>query len=1154
MHDVSEQAIADFISRWAPSGGSEQANAQLFLSEFCALLELPVPGPATGVNEENAYCFERKVYVPRGDGTSERRRIDLYKRGCFVLEAKQGSEEQAASTVIPGATRSSAARRGTRQWEDLMARARRQAEHYVRTLPADEGRPPFIIVADAGHCFDIYAEFSRSGGMYIPFPDAGSCRLFLKDLHDPEKRELFRAIWTDPLSLDPSRRAAKVTEHIARLLADLARSLEADGHTAEEVAAFLMRCLFSMFAEDVGLLPAQGFLHLLEQAAASPELFRHSLADLWKAMNEGSVSVALGQRLRRFNGNIFANPAVLPLSGPQIATLREAAKADWREVEPAIFGTLLERALDPHERHKLGAHYTPRAYVERLVLPTVIQPLREEWGDVQAAASLLAVQGKTSEAQKEILDFHRRLCAVRVLDPACGSGNFLYVTMEHMKRLEGEVLAEAATYGAFHQTLEAKGLTVDPHQFLGLELNPRAAHIAEMVLWIGYLQWHYRTHGEVEPPEPIIRNFHNIENRDAVLTCDGWAYATDKDGKVITRWDGRTYKKDPVTGRDVPDECAQEPVQEFKNPRPAEWPEADFIVGNPPFIGGANKRSALGDGYFQVLCATYAALPESCDFVMYWWHKAAALVRQGKARRFGFITTNSLRQLFNRRVIAPHLEAAPPLSLAFAIPDHPWVDSADGADVRIAMTVGVFGPMDGALARVVREEATDGLELRVTLVENSGRINADLTVGVNVAFTNPLESNQRISTRGVALHGAGFIVSSEDAQRLGLGRITGLERHIRPYRHGKDIMSVPRGVLAVDLDGLTEDQVKTTFPEVYQWIFQKVKPERDHNREPYRRINWWLFGRKNSELRSSLAKLPRYIVTVETAKHRVFVFLDAAILPDNMLVAIASDDAYHLGVLSSRIHVSWALAAGGRLGVGNDPRYNKTRCFETFPFPDPTPPQKERIRELGERLDAHRKARQALHAGLTMTGMYNVLEALRAGRELTDKERESNEQGLVSGILLPLHDELDAAVAEAYGWPADLAEQDVLARLVALNAERAAEEAEGTIRWLRPEYQARLAAPAKARQAKLDLGVPKAPKRGRPPAPAKIPARKWPTDLPSQMQAVRSALLTLGGRAAPDAVRRVFTRGPLPRVAEILATLAALGYAAAEADGTYRLL
>lgn len=333
-----------------------------------------------------------------------------------------------------------------------------------------------------------------------------------------------------------------------------------------------------------------------------------------------------------------------------------------------------------------------------------------------------------------------------------------------------------------------------------------------------------------------------------------------------------------------------------------------------------------------------------------------------------------------------------------------------------------------------------------------------------------------------------------------------------------------------------------------------MKVERDHKRRESQRTKWWIFAEPRATFRPALADLPRYIATLETSKHRLFVFLDAGIIPDGSLMAIASDDAYHLGVLSSRIHVTWALAAGGRLGVGNDPRYNKTRCFETFPFPDPTPQQKTRIRELGERLDAHRKARQALHAELTMTGMYNVLEALRAGRELTDKERASNEQGLVSGILLPLHDELDAAVAEAYGWPAALSEQDVLARLVALNAERAAEEAEGVIRWLRPEYQVKLAAPAKARQAKLDLGVPKAPRRGRKPGQAKVPARKWPTDIPSQMQAVRAALLTLGGRAAPDEVRRVFTRGPLPRVSEILATLAALGYAAAESDGSFRLL
>lgn len=1142
--------IADFIAKWSRSGGSEQANAQPFLMELCAVLGVETPQVATEVNEENVYAFERKVFIPRGDGTSEMRRLDLYKRGCFVLEAKQGKDVATPALLalpMPGLTHSSAVKRGSRAWEDAMARAKRQAESYVRALPAEEGRPPFILAVDVGFCFDLFAEFSRTGGMYIPFPDARTSRVFLKDLVRPEVQGFLRAVWEDPLSLDPSRHAAKVTQEIAKLLAELARSLEADGHDPEAVAAFLIRCLFCMFAEDVSLIPPGGFHDILERSAADPRLFQPLVQDLWKAMNDGSVSVALGQQLRRFNGKLFANPVALPLTGPQIAILREASAYEWSLVEPAIFGTLLERALVPGERQMLGAHYTPRAYVERLVLPTVITPLRQDWHGVQAAASLLTAQGKSGEALQTILDFHRQLCAVHVLDPACGSGNFLYVTLEHMKRLEGEVLTEAATYGQFQPPLEGKGLTVNPQQFLGLEKNPRAAHIAEMVLWIGYLQWHYRTHGSTPPPEPILRNYANIEHRDAVLVWDSWAYAVGPDGKPLMRWDGKTMKRDPVTGRDVPDEAALVPDMVFHNPRPAEWPQADFIVGNPPFIGAKFIRAILGNGYFAALNESYPELSEFTDFVMYWWHKAASLVRNGQARRFGFITTNSLPLVFNRRVTTLHLTADPPLSLAFAIPDHPWVDSADGAAVRIAMTVGMPGVAAGVLAKVVAEESTNGPEQHIVLAEQVGRINSDLTVGVNVAQAVPLRSNEGIIGFGMALHGSGFIVTPEEATALGLGRIPGLDAHIRPYRNGKDITGNPRGKMVIDLFGLTAEEVRDRFPEVYQRVFERVKPGRDHNNRASIRELWWVFGWPRPQLRAAKASLSRFIVTPETAKHRFFVFLEQQFVPDHMLVCIASADAYHLGVLSSRVHVAWALAAGGRLGVGNDPRYNNTVCFAPFPFPDPTPEQKARIRELGERLDAHRKARQGLHPELTLTGMYNVLEALREGRDLTPRERDIHDKGLV-GLLRQIHDELDAAVAGAYGWPADLGNEDILARLVELNAQRTAEEEQGLVRWLRPEYQApRAAAP---RQARLELPGKPAPKAGkvRKAARERLP---WPPALAEQMQAVRLILATQGAPTTAEDVALRFRNAPRAKINDMLQTLAQLGFARIIKEGMY---
>jgi hypothetical protein len=421
-------------------------------------------------------------------------------------------------------------------------------------------------------------------------------------------------------------------------------------------------------------------------------------------MNAGSAfSPVLRAPIPHFNGGLFADPSALPLTREQIDLLIDAARADWKEVEPAIFGTLLERALDPIERHKLGAHYTPRAYVERLVLPTVIEPLRADWANVQASAFQLDQDGKRDQAIDAVRAYHRQLCTVRVLDPACGSGNFLYVTLEHLKRLEGEVLAALGDLGFTQQGLELEGGTVSPEQMLGLETNPRAARIAETVLWIGYLQWHFRTFAKTPPREPLLKDAHNIANRDAVLAWDAIEYARDDQGRPITRWDGRTLKSHPVTGEPVPDEQARVPVELYQNPRPADWPQADFVVGNPPFIGASTMRRAFGDGYVEALRRAIPAVPESADYVMHWWHKAAERVRAGQLQRFGLITTNSLRQTFNRRVIAQQMAQKAPLSLAFAIPDHPWVDTADGAAVRIAMTVGQPGSGPGELRTVVAE-------------------------------------------------------------------------------------------------------------------------------------------------------------------------------------------------------------------------------------------------------------------------------------------------------------------------------------------------------------------------------------------------------------------------------------------------------------------
>ena len=348
-----DQAIEDFIARWGAAGGSERANYQLFVTDLCRVLALPQPEPAREDTRDNGYVFERRVTFAHGSGATSAGFIDCYRRGTFVLEAKK---------VKAGAH--------TQGFDDALMRARAQAEGYARALPAAEGRPPFLAVVDVGHVIELYAEFTRSGATYTPFPDPRSHRIRLADLRSADIRERLRLLWLDPMALDPSRASAKVTREVAVKLAAAARSLEAAGHTPEHVAAFLTRCLFSMFAEDVGLLPkaASGegaFVDLLRRHREEPETLRQMLRVLWTDMDQGGFSPALAKTVLRFNGKLFKGwgeaDYVLPLTRAQIDGLLDAAQADWREVEPAIFGTLLERALDATERHALGAQYTPRA-------------------------------------------------------------------------------------------------------------------------------------------------------------------------------------------------------------------------------------------------------------------------------------------------------------------------------------------------------------------------------------------------------------------------------------------------------------------------------------------------------------------------------------------------------------------------------------------------------------------------------------------------------------------------------------------------------------------------------------------------------------------------------------------------------------------------
>ncbi len=1191
------QALIEAV---ASSGGSERANYQLFVERLCEALALSRPDFAREENELNDYVFERRIDFKHPDGSRTAGFIDCYRRDCFILEAKQSGKRAVKKAdedrlgSLPEDHRQQKlghARRGTRGWDKVMVAARKQAEDYARALPVEHGYPPFLLVVDVGNVIEVFADFSGQGKNYAHFPDRQRYRIWMDDLLDEDVQRRLITIWTDPRSLDPAKRSAEVTRDIAERLAVIARRLETR-HDPKDVAEFLMRCLFTMFAEDVGLLPAKGFETLMAQMKETPKNLVPALESLWRVMDQGGYSPHFNATVKRFNGSLFKSVKALPLETEDIDDLWEAARRRWEDVEPAIFGTLLERALESRERSKLGAHYTPRAYVERLVVPTIIEPLREDWDEVGVRVQELQDKGEEREALRAVRRFHRKLCTTRVLDPACGTGNFLYVSLELMKKLEGEVLTAIADLGGepdrYSDYPEEAGrdlvgrklarsagrFSVDPHQFYGLEINPRAVAIADLVLWIGFLKWQLRTGGPDAVHEPVLDAYGTIREQDAILAYDERDLMRDEAGKPLSRWDGVTMKPHPVTGEEVPDPAARIELYTYKNPRKADWPETEFIVGNPPFIGGKDMRAELGDGYAEACWKARPHVPGGADFVMHFWDEAAErLARKGTAKapnrlhRFGFITTNSITQTFSRRVVERALNAKAPVSLTFAVPNHPWLKASDKAAVRIAMTVAEKGGHDGVLAEVVSEEGLNTDTPQVALELQDGRIRGNLSIGADFARLRPLLALALMAHKGVQLNGKGFILDLDQANRfLDLFKY---RNRTRGFVNGRDLVQKPRNVYVIDTDSLSELGLAEEYPEFYHILRAKVKPERDQNPRPSRRDRWWVYGENAPVMRAAVAQLERYIATCRTAAHRTFAFRSTSTISESKVIVIAGSEGDQLTIVSSRLHVHFANIAGGWQGAGNDPVYQHTDTFNPFPFPacvtdDSNPALRQRLAELGERLDAFRKERLAEHAFLTMTGLYNVLERVRELENgcdvepLNDKERVIYDAGLIA-VLKELHDDIDRATFEAYGWQdlgeklvgkpgattpsshksadQEAAEEDLLSRLVALNLERQAEEKRGLVRWLRPDYQIpklghKVVKPAEGEQVEAEVGAIEIADKP-----------KWPSDALDQIRLVRDILAKARGPAPAAEISARFKGGRkrAERVEQVLAHMVETG-------------
>jgi type II restriction/modification system DNA methylase subunit YeeA len=931
-------SLAEFVTRWKASTLTERAAAQSHFIDLCEVLRQPHPAAADQTGD--SYTFEKHVSTAEGGKGF----ADVWKRGYFAWEYKG-------------------------KHKDLLA-AYLQLEKYREDLE----NPPLLVVCDQDR-FEVHTNFTGTRPHVYRFTlddllsnvPTASCAL--------PPLEVLRDTFTAPEQLRPERAAALVTESAAVEFAKLATSLEQRGHEPQAVAHFLMRLLFCLFADSIGLLPEHIFRQMIELERARPANFTRKLRQLFAAMSTSGNSFGVYD-IHWFNGGLFADDSVFDLTSADMGTLRAAAALDWSNVEPAIFGTLFERSLDPGKRSQLGAHYTSKQDILLIVEPVVIEPLQARWQAVKAEAlALVEATGKQrkgaaynklrAQIEEKLYAWLKELSAVRILDPACGSGNFLYLALRRMLDLWREVYLFSAAHGL--PTLLPH--QVHPSQLYGLETNVYAHELASVVVWIGYLQW-LNDNGIGWPTEPILRKLDNIQHRDAILSHDAEG-----------------------------------------NPIEPSWPDADFIIGNPPFLGGSKIRAELGDEYVEELRTLYdGRVPGGADLVTYWFEKARARIAASKTQRAGLLATNSIRMVGNRPVLES-INASGGIFMAWS--DRPWI--LDGAAVRVSL----IGFDNGTqTARTL-----DGHPVEA--------IHSDLTASANVTSAATLQENANLCFQGIMKAGP-FDITAEQAEQM---LAAPLNPNARPNSDvvkrrliGRDVVQRSQNGWLVDFGEMTEPQA-ALYESPFEYVRNEVKPLRDVNRDKLMHDNWWLHGRSRPALRKALAGLCRCIVTPEVAKHRIFVWMSTDVVPDKKLHIIAREDDYFFGVLHSHLHEAWTLSTCSWMGVGNDPSYNSATTFDTFPFPWPPGHEPkdsplveaiaEAARELVEKRDAWLNPPDASAEELkrrTLTNLYNARPSW----------------------LAEAHRKLDAAVFAAYGWPVTLTDAELLERLLALNHERAA--------------------------------------------------------------------------------------------------------------------
>ena len=937
----------EFIAKWRASELKERSASQEHFIDLCRLLDEPTPAEADPTGER--YCFERGARKDGGgDGWA-----DVWKRHCFAWEYKG-------------------------KHADLDA-AFSQLRQYALALE----NPPLLIVSDMAR-FRIRTNWTNSVSATHEFA--------LDDLADAATRDKLKWAMSDPERLRPGESRQALTERAAATFAELAQSLRERGDDPQAVAHFVNRLVFCMFAEDVDLLPDNMFTRMLDHARQKPEEFADLARDLFGTMSTGG---RIGfEAVAWFNGGLFDDDNALPLDRDGIETALKAAALDWSEIDPSILGTLFERGLDPDKRSQLGAHYTDRDKIMRIIEPVIVRPLLAEWETEKTAIAAALERSEAARTRQRrqadglLRAFLERLRRFTAFDPACGSGNFLYLALHALKDIEHRVQLEAEAMG-----LQRAFPAVGPANVRGIEINAYAAELARVSVWIGEIQW-MRRNGFRESRDPILKPLETIQCRDAILAPDG-----------------------------------TEP----------EWPEADVVIGNPPFLGGKLLNTHLGEDYVSRIFKVYAGrVPAEADLVCYWFVKGGEQIKAGRVKRVGLVSTNSIRGGANRRALQTAIEGRPVFE---AWSDEPWV--IDGAAVRVSL-VCFAGLEDGSAP----EPRLDG--------EVVDAVHADLTArrggaGVDLTGVQRLYRNMGVAFMGDT-KGGPFDVPGEQAREW-LREPTNPNGRpnsdvLGPWMNGMDVTRRPSDKWIVDFGWNMVREEAALYEAPFQHAKEHVYPMRQRNRRESYREHWWRHVEPRQGMWRALDGLSRYIATPRVAKHRLFAWLDTRICPDSALIAIARDDDVMFGILHSRFHEAWSLRLGTSLE--DRPRYTPTTTFETFPFPeglspDVPPsdyaddPQATAIAEAARRLVSLRDR------WLNPPEWVEWVEEPVLGYPKRPVARdEAAEKALTKRTLTNLynarpqwladaHAALDAAVAITYGWDACISEDLAVQLLMDLN-------------------------------------------------------------------------------------------------------------------------